>query len=63
VVAAFDGDDGTSDAGALLPGAANRAIGLIRHLAGCFTDGRAPDLAETSEVPQFAATSGGHPPA
>jgi hypothetical protein len=46
VVAAFDGGDGTTDAGALLLGAANRAIGLVRRLAGCFTDGRAPELVE-----------------
>ena len=41
VVAAFDGGQVTSDAGALLLGAANRAIGLVRRLARCFTDGRA----------------------
>jgi hypothetical protein len=46
VVAAFDGGEGTSDAGALLLGAANRALGLVRRLAGCFTDGRAPELVE-----------------
>ena len=41
VVAAFDGGEVTSDAGALLLGAADRALGLVRRLAGCFTDGRA----------------------
>jgi hypothetical protein len=46
VVAAFDGGDGTSDAGALLLGAADRTLGLMRRLAGCFTDGRAPELVE-----------------
>jgi Transposase DDE domain group 1 len=46
VVAAFDGGEVTSDAGALLLGAADRAIGLVRRLAGCFTDGRAPELVE-----------------
>jgi hypothetical protein len=46
VVAAFDGGRVTSDAGALLLGAANRAIGLVRRLARCFTDGRAPELVE-----------------
>jgi len=46
VVAAFDGGQVTSDAGALLLGAANRAIGLVRRLARCFTDGRAPELVE-----------------
>jgi hypothetical protein len=46
VVAAFDGGEVTSAAGALLLGAADRAIGLVRRLAGCFTDGRAPELVE-----------------
>jgi hypothetical protein len=46
VVAAFDGGEVTSDAGALLLGAANRAIGLVRRLTGCFTDGRSPELVE-----------------
>jgi Transposase DDE domain group 1 len=46
VVAAFDGGEVTSHAGALLLGAADRAIGLVRRLAGCFTDGRAPELVE-----------------
>jgi hypothetical protein len=46
VVAAFDGGQVTSDAGALLLGAANRAIGLVRRLARCFTDGRCQELVE-----------------
>ncbi len=46
VVAAFDGGQVTSDAGALLLGAANWALGLVRRLVGCFTDGRAPELVE-----------------
>jgi len=46
VVAAFDGGRVTSDAGALLLGAANRAIGLVRRLAGCFADGRTQELVE-----------------
>jgi len=46
VVAAFDGGQVTSDAGGLLLGAANRAIGLVRRLAGCFTDSRVPELVE-----------------
>jgi Transposase DDE domain group 1 len=51
VVAAFDGGEVTSDAGALLLGAADRALGLVRRLTGCFTDGRAPELVEhTVEV-------------
>jgi Transposase DDE domain group 1 len=46
VVAAFDGGQVTSDAGALLLGAVNRAIGLVGRLAGCFTDGRLQELVE-----------------
>ena len=42
VVAAFDGGAITSDAGALLLGATDRAIGLIERFAGCFTDGARP---------------------
>ena len=40
VVAAFDGGTITSDAGALLLGAADRAIGLMDRLAACFHDVR-----------------------
>ncbi len=46
VVAAFDGGKMTSDAGAMLLGATDRAIGLIARFAGCFKDHRAPDLIE-----------------
>jgi Transposase DDE domain group 1 len=46
VVAGFDGGKMTSDAGAMLLGATDRAIGLIARFAGCFTDHRAPDLIE-----------------
>ncbi len=46
VVAAFDGGRLTSDAGALLLGAADRVIGLTRRLAACFTDARNPRLVE-----------------
>jgi Transposase DDE domain group 1 len=41
VVAAFDGGDNTSDAGGLLLGATDRAIGLVGRFAACFADGRA----------------------
>jgi hypothetical protein len=41
VVAAFDGGEVTSDAGALLLGATDRAIGLVARFAACFADGRA----------------------
>ena len=46
VVASFDGGRMTSDAGALLLGATDRAIGLVERFAECFTDGRAPELTE-----------------
>ena len=42
VVAAFDGGRITSDAGAVLLGAADRAIRLTRRMAACFTDTRNP---------------------
>jgi Transposase DDE domain group 1 len=41
VVAAFDGGEVTSDAGAVLLGATDRAIGLVGRIAACFADGRA----------------------
>ena len=40
VMAGFDGGAMTTDAGALLLGATDRAIGLIDRLASCFSDGR-----------------------
>jgi hypothetical protein len=46
VVAAFDGGSITSDAGALLLGATDRAIGLIDRFAACFRDFRRPELIE-----------------
>jgi hypothetical protein len=46
VVAEFDGGAVTSDAGGLLLGAADRAIGLVRRLAGCFHDRRDGRLIE-----------------
>jgi hypothetical protein len=46
VVAAFDGGVVTSDAGALLLGSTDRAIGLVERFAGCFTDHRRPELIE-----------------
>ena len=38
VVAAFDGGEITSDAGALLLGATDRAVGLVDRFAACFSD-------------------------
>jgi Transposase DDE domain group 1 len=46
VVAGFDGGKMTSDAGGLLLGAADRAIGLIDRFAQCFTDSRSAELIE-----------------
>ena len=48
VVAAFDGGSITSDAGALLLGETDRAIGLTERFAACFTDVRTPELVEHS---------------
>ncbi|HZB91134.1 MAG TPA: IS1380 family transposase [Stellaceae bacterium] len=50
VVAAFDGGWVTSDAGALLLGATDRAIGLTRRFASCFRDVRRADLIEHEVV-------------
>ena len=46
VVAAFDGGTVSSDAGALLLGRTDEAIGLVDRLAGCFIDERDPHLIE-----------------
>jgi len=46
VVAGFDGGRMTSDAGALLRGATDRAIGLVERFAVCFTDDRTAELIE-----------------
>ena len=46
VVAGFDGGTITLDAGALLLGASDRAIGLIDRFARCFTDNRSPERVE-----------------
>ena len=46
VVADFEGGAITSDAGALLLGATNRAIGLVDRFAACFSDRRRQDLIE-----------------
>src|SRR5437764_7723532 len=46
VVAAFDGGAITSDAGALLLRATDRAVGMIGRFAACFHDERQPDLIE-----------------
>jgi hypothetical protein len=46
VVAGFDGGAITSDAGALLLGATDRAIGLVQRFAACFRDARSPERIE-----------------
>jgi len=46
VDAAFDGGLVTSDAGALLLGATDRAIGMMDRFAACFSDTRRQDLIE-----------------
>jgi Transposase DDE domain group 1 len=46
VVAGFDGGKIASDAGGLLLGAAERAIGLVERFARCFTDSRSAVLIE-----------------
>ena len=46
VVAGFDGGKMTSDAGALLLGATDRAIGLIERFARCFNDRRSQEQVE-----------------
>ena len=46
VVASFTGGVITSDAGALLLGATDRAIDLVERFAACFQDARDPDLIE-----------------
>ena len=46
VVAAFDGGMVMSDAGSLLLGAADRAIGMIERFAGCFSDHRHANFVE-----------------
>jgi Transposase DDE domain group 1 len=54
VVAAFDGGEGTSDAGGLLLGATDRAIGLVTRFAACFADGRAQAQVEHSVAAMVA---------
>jgi Transposase DDE domain group 1 len=46
VISAFDGGAITSDAGALLLGATDRAIRLVERFAACFTDHRTAEAVE-----------------
>ena len=50
VVGAFDGGKITSDAGALLLGAADRAIGMMARFAACFGDTRRQEYIEHEVV-------------
>jgi hypothetical protein len=50
VDAAFDAGLVTSDAGALLVGATDRAIGMVNRFAVCFRDYRRQDLLEHSHA-------------
>ena len=50
VIAAFDAGAVTSDAGALLLGATDRAIRMMDRLASCFDDVRCPELIEHQVV-------------
>ena len=50
VVAAFDGGKITSDAGGLLLGATERAIGLVGRFARCFSDSRSAELVEHTSL-------------
>jgi hypothetical protein len=54
VVAAFDGGEVTSDAGALLLGATDRAIGLVERFAACFDDARVQTQVEHSVAAMVA---------
>jgi hypothetical protein len=46
VVGEFGGSQLTSDGGAMLLRAADRKIGLLNRMTGCFTDGRQPERVE-----------------
>jgi len=46
VVAEFDGQRTSTEGGALLLRATDRKIGLLRRVAGCFTDTRDPQRIE-----------------
>jgi len=50
VVAAFDGGMITSNAGALLSGATDHAIGMTARLARCFSDTRRQEYVEHGVV-------------
>mgnify|MGYP001602210127 CR=1 FL=1 len=46
VVGRFDGRPMTTDGGSLLLREVDRKIGLLRRVAGCFTDARSPERVE-----------------
>lgn len=51
VMARFDGGAITSNAGALLLGATERAIGLVRRFAACFSGARSSERVEHKIAP------------
>ena len=53
-VAAFDGGEVTSDAGALLLGATDRALGLVTRFTACFDDARVQAQVEHSVAAMVA---------
>jgi hypothetical protein len=54
VVAAFDGGEVTSDAGALLLGRSGRAIGLVERFAACFDEARVQTQVELTVAAMVA---------
>jgi len=54
VVGRFDGSRLTTEGGALLLRQADRKIGLLRRVAGCFSDARQPERVE-HELPEMLA--------
>src|SRR5262249_21530345 len=54
VVADFDGERTSTEAGALLLREADRKIGLLKRVAACFTDGRDPGRIEHELEPMLA---------
>jgi hypothetical protein len=59
MVAIFDSRAVTSDAGALLLGLANRAVGKIERFAGCFCDQRRLDLIDHDVRTQLGQRASG----
>ena len=58
VVAAFDGGEGTTDAGGLLLGATDRTIHRVGRFAACFVDHRAQAQVEHTVAAMVAQRAG-----